>query len=258
VVADLTPELETLAAIAGAIPYPSLLLAEAHVAITRRILSVIPDHALQLRANWLHMFGVALFQVGRPSEGLPVSEEAVKIRRELASRDTDRYRPDLAVSLFNRGIRFSELDRLAEAVPVTAEAHQIRRELTSRYPERSTHQIGRHQKRVIPEPEAPAGGVNAHCRSDPLNANYTQSQVIGVTVEVRRVPKEASNSQDLRIGGSCDLLTSGAGHRPASAPGRAAARAPGLVHHGGTRFHLDRYTYRLPDIATLVTDERLH
>lgn len=51
------------------------------------------------RARWLSTLGVTLSQLGRPAEALPVTEEAVVIRRELATASPDRYRPDLAVSL---------------------------------------------------------------------------------------------------------------------------------------------------------------
>ena len=42
-------------------------------------------------------------ELGRPTEALPVTEEAVAIRRELADASPDRYRPDLAQSLGNLG-----------------------------------------------------------------------------------------------------------------------------------------------------------
>jgi hypothetical protein len=38
-----------------------------------------------LFARWLDALGVALFQLGRPAEALPVTQEAVTIRRELAA-----------------------------------------------------------------------------------------------------------------------------------------------------------------------------
>ncbi|WP_285620212.1 tetratricopeptide repeat protein [Actinoallomurus iriomotensis] len=143
VVADLTSDLDTLTAIADAIPYPTILLAEANVAITRRILGLLPAEAVPLHGRWLTRLGVALSQVGRPAEALPVTEEAVAIRRELAAAYPDRYRPDLARSLSNLGVGFSELGRPAEALTVAEEAVTIYRELAAAYPDRYRPDLAR-------------------------------------------------------------------------------------------------------------------
>ncbi len=71
-----------------------------------------------------------------PADALPVTEEAVAIRRELAAAYPDRYRHDLAISLSNLGNRFSELGRPADALPAEQEAVTIRRELAAAYPDR--------------------------------------------------------------------------------------------------------------------------
>ncbi|MFI7035042.1 tetratricopeptide repeat protein, partial [Microbispora rosea] len=73
---------------------------------------------------------------GRPADALPVDEEAVEIRRELAATYPDRYRHDLAASLTNLGITYSEVGRPADALPVTAQAVAIYRELAVQQPER--------------------------------------------------------------------------------------------------------------------------
>ena len=136
IIADLPPDLVLLTTISNVIPYPSLALAEADLAVTRRILAVLgpgdtPDHA-----RWLTWLGTALAQTGRPSEALPATQEGVEIYRELADAYPDRYRPDLAASMSNLGIRLSELGRPAEALPVEQEAVEIRRELADAYPDR--------------------------------------------------------------------------------------------------------------------------
>ena len=136
VVADLPDDLELLTAISDAIPYPSATLAEADLAVTRRILQVLPTGDQGLRARWLSWLGTTLAQTGRPAEAVPPTEEAVQIRRELAAADPDRYRPDLAKSLSNLGNRFYELGRPAEALPPTQQAVQIRRELAAADPDR--------------------------------------------------------------------------------------------------------------------------
>ena len=136
VVAGLPPDVELLAAISAAIPYPSAALAEADLAVTRRILQVLPAGERELRARWLSWLGTTLAQTGRPAEALSAEHEAVGIRRELAAADPDRYRSDLASSLSNLGVSFSELGRPAEALPVTQEAVGIRRELAAADPDR--------------------------------------------------------------------------------------------------------------------------
>ena len=135
VVARLPGDMELLAAIAGGIPYPSAALAEADLAVTRRILQVLPDGTPGLRARWLNWLGITLSQTGRWAEALPATREAVKIYRELTAANPDQYRPDLATSLSNLGVRFSALGRLAEALPAEQEAVEIRRELAAANPD---------------------------------------------------------------------------------------------------------------------------
>jgi tetratricopeptide (TPR) repeat protein len=137
VVDNLDAPVETLIAIASAIPYPSLSLADAHLAISRRIIATFAsDTSPAMRATWLNMLGMSLAQVGRPAEALPPTEEAVGVYRELAEAYPDRYRPDLALSLSNLGVAFSALGRPAEALPPTEEAVGVYRELAEAYPDR--------------------------------------------------------------------------------------------------------------------------
>ncbi|MEV4581891.1 tetratricopeptide repeat protein [Nonomuraea jabiensis] len=128
---------ETLIALYEALPYPSLLLAEAHALLARRILdSAPPDAGSGERARWLSSLGIHLTALGRPADALSVTEEAVTLRRKLAAAYPDRYRPHLANSLLNLGEALSELGRLADALPVTEEAVTILRELAETYPDR--------------------------------------------------------------------------------------------------------------------------
>jgi tetratricopeptide (TPR) repeat protein len=137
VVADLDAPLDTLVAIANAIPYPSVLLANADAVISRRILDKLPTDAPRNEsATWLTTLGTRLAQIGRPADALPFTEEAVAIRRELAAADPDRYRPGLAQSLSRLGVRYSELGRPADALPSAEEAVAIRRELAAADPDR--------------------------------------------------------------------------------------------------------------------------
>ena len=136
VVAGLPADVVLLTAIADAIPYPSAALAEADLAVTRRILEMLPADDPGLRPRWLSWLGVTLAQTGRLAEALPPTQEAVAIRRELAEAYPDRYQPDLAASLSNLGGRFWELGRPAEALPAQQEAVAIYRELAEAYPDR--------------------------------------------------------------------------------------------------------------------------
>ncbi|WP_146778811.1 tetratricopeptide repeat protein [Actinomadura craniellae] len=143
VITDLPEDLPLLSAISNAIPYPSLALAEADLAITRRILDALGPGRTAEHARWLTWHGTTLAQTGRPAETLSVTEEAVETYRELAVAYPDRYRPDLAGSLHNLGVVFSELGRSAEALSVTEEAVEIRRELAVAYPDRYRPDLAR-------------------------------------------------------------------------------------------------------------------
>ncbi|MFC7590283.1 tetratricopeptide repeat protein [Nonomuraea antimicrobica] len=128
---------ETLVALYEALPYPSVMLAEGHALLARRILDSTPaDAEARERARWLANLSLHLTDLGRPAEALPLIQEAVAICRELTAASPDRYRPDLAASLTNLGNCFSELGRPDKALPVTQEAVTIRRELTAASPER--------------------------------------------------------------------------------------------------------------------------
>jgi tetratricopeptide (TPR) repeat protein len=74
------------------------------------------------RARWLNAVGVALSQLGRPAEALPVTEEAVAARRELAAASPDRYRPDLARSLTSLAAILDALGRTDEAEKIQNDA----------------------------------------------------------------------------------------------------------------------------------------
>jgi hypothetical protein len=69
--------------------------------------------------------GVRYSALGRPADGLPVTEEAVAIRRELAAAMPDRYRPDLARSLRRIAGIYEDLGEAAKADAIRAEATQI-------------------------------------------------------------------------------------------------------------------------------------
>jgi tetratricopeptide (TPR) repeat protein len=86
----------------------------------------MPDRYRPHLAASLSNLGVRFSELGRPAEALPVTQEAVTIRRELAADMPDRYRPALAASLSNLGIWFSALGRNSEASAAREEALAIR------------------------------------------------------------------------------------------------------------------------------------
>ena len=136
VVVRLPGDIRLLTAISNAIPYPSAALAEVDLAVTRRILQVLPSGNLGLRARWLNWLGVTLAQTGHPAEALAPAQEAVDAYRELAAADRDQYRAELAASLTNLGVRFSELGLPEEALTAEQTAVDAYRELAAADPDR--------------------------------------------------------------------------------------------------------------------------
>jgi tetratricopeptide (TPR) repeat protein len=143
VVAGLPADVGLLTVISDAIPYPSTALAEADLAITRRILDALPAGNPGLQARWLNWLGTALAQTGRFAESLPAKQEAVRIRRELAVGDPGRYRADLAGSLADLGAFFSRLGRQDTAFAFMQEAAEIWRELAAAVPGRYRADLAR-------------------------------------------------------------------------------------------------------------------
>jgi len=142
VIVGMQEPLETLTAIFNAIPYPTVVLAPAAVALGQQIASGLPaDTAPEVRARWLASLAVRLSGLGRYTDALGVAQEAVAIRRELAAGSPDQQGPDLALSLTNLGEILSKLGRAAEALAVTEEAVAIRRELPAANPDQNRRDL---------------------------------------------------------------------------------------------------------------------
>jgi tetratricopeptide (TPR) repeat protein len=135
VVAGLPADLGLLVTIKGAIPYPSAALAAADLAVTRRILDLVPPGLSDLRAAWLEWLSISLSQTGQFDQARSAAEESVAIFRELASADPD-HDPALGHSLISLGICFSELGDMTKALSATEEAVSIYRGLSVPYPDR--------------------------------------------------------------------------------------------------------------------------
>ncbi|NOZ28469.1 MAG: tetratricopeptide repeat protein [Chloroflexi bacterium] len=114
-------------------PERTLAHREMLVGLYQAFLAVTRDEAEQ--ARWRSNLGVALSALGRREAALQATEEAVKIRRDLARRNPDAFLPDLAMSLNNLGNRLSELGRREAALRATEEAVERYRDLACRNPD---------------------------------------------------------------------------------------------------------------------------
>jgi hypothetical protein len=126
-----------LIAALDALPYPRPVWAQAGAAICDRILAQLgPATDQGIRAYWLNSQSAWLWLAERQREAVSAAEEAVAIRRELATQAPDRYLASLALSLSYLGIQYAGLDRKADAVKVTQEAVGVRRRLAAADPKR--------------------------------------------------------------------------------------------------------------------------
>ena len=71
--------------------------------------------------------------MGRRQDALALTEEAVRLRRELAETNP-AFLPDLADALTNLGVRYSEVGRRQDALAPAEEAVQLNRELAETNP----------------------------------------------------------------------------------------------------------------------------
>ncbi|WP_131732659.1 tetratricopeptide repeat protein [Actinomadura formosensis] len=119
------------------LPETSVSLAHLSAAITailtdlfRALVALNHDAYLADLAMSLNNHALRLAETGRRAEAVPVSQEAVTLRRELTDLNRDAYLPNLAASLNNHAALLAETGRRAEAVPVSQEAVTLYRELT--------------------------------------------------------------------------------------------------------------------------------
>src|ERR1700724_3463926 len=78
---------------------------------------------------------VAVWARREQVDALAAIEQAVELRRELATSQPDAFRPDLAMSLNNLSNRLGELGRREEALAAIEQAGEVRRELASSRPD---------------------------------------------------------------------------------------------------------------------------
>lgn len=136
VITGLEAPRETLISIANAIPYPSVALATASVAVNRRILELTPAEAHPAEhARRLSALSLALSQAGNYEEADSLEREAVSAWRDLSGESVRLYRADLAASLVNLGLWHSEIGLWQEAVEAAEESVGIFREEIVDHPE---------------------------------------------------------------------------------------------------------------------------
>jgi tetratricopeptide (TPR) repeat protein len=124
---------ETLIAVANSIPFPSLALAETDASLTSRIAATYPAGTTE-RASWQETSSTLLAAIGRPEDALAAAEEAVTIRRDLASARPEAFLPDLAMSLDSLSGCLSALGRREEALAAIEEAVATYRDLAGARP----------------------------------------------------------------------------------------------------------------------------
>jgi DNA polymerase III delta prime subunit len=144
VVVDVPTEWDELVRVKEAIPYPTLTLANADLAVVQRIVGQMPQGTDEVvRAYWLRHLGTALSEVGRQAEALAPSLEALEIYRRLAESDPQRHLGDLAASLRELGTRFWGLGHSEDALTPVRESVEIYRRLTATDPEAYLGELAR-------------------------------------------------------------------------------------------------------------------
>jgi tetratricopeptide (TPR) repeat protein len=136
---DVPVPLGALIGIADSMPFPSVALAEAHLAAVQRVQEALPrDTEPTAMARWSDRAGTLLSQLGRPTDGLAATQQAVAIWRKLAAASPGLYDADLAFSLNSLGIQFRALGRSANGLSHIQEAVAIYRELPRIIPGRDS------------------------------------------------------------------------------------------------------------------------
>ncbi|MFT3875157.1 MAG: hypothetical protein QM708_01820 [Propioniciclava sp.] len=133
VIETLTAPPEVLNSILNAIPYPSVKFAGAYAAVIARLLQQA-DSDVE-RARLLDHHSLALAQLGRRGEALTAINEAVRIRRHLATTQPDTFNPDLALALNNQSLWLANLGHREEALTAINKAVNLYRNLTTTQPD---------------------------------------------------------------------------------------------------------------------------
>lgn len=126
-----------LSVILNSLPYPSAGWAAAGAAVCAQICGQLPEGATPaLSAYWLNNLGARYWLASRQADALAATEEAVRLRRELAQTTPGRFRPALAASLNNLATQYFGLDRHDDAIDAVREAAELYRDLAAEDPDR--------------------------------------------------------------------------------------------------------------------------
>ncbi len=93
------------------------------------------------RANVLNRLGIAYRNLKCYDEAKTAYAEALKLRKELARKEPDRYTLDLAWTYNNLGVLYKQLDLPSEAEKMHFKAFALRRDLAKREPEKYTFYV---------------------------------------------------------------------------------------------------------------------
>ncbi|GLX11171.1 hypothetical protein Misp03_80970 [Microbispora sp. NBRC 16548] len=136
VLEDAPAAVADLQQIAEMVPYPTVALAAAAVAVTRRVRDLLPVGIDQTQiAEWSSKFATVLAQVGRREEALEAVTEAVTVYRSLAETRPDAFQPDLAMALNNQATCLSNLGQREKALTAIEEAIKLYRTLAKTRPD---------------------------------------------------------------------------------------------------------------------------
>jgi tetratricopeptide (TPR) repeat protein len=134
VLSDTPVTREMLYKIEEKIPYPTTVLAEAAVVVTRRILDTLPEADIVETARWGLRLGVVLAQAGHADKALVQLEAAVNDYCALVEADRERYLPGLAGSLLHLGVQYVEHGRHTDSLPYTQQAVAYYQQLAVNHP----------------------------------------------------------------------------------------------------------------------------
>ncbi len=130
VLEDVPVGTEDLQRIAEQMPYPTVALASAGAAATRRVRELLPADADPADlARWSGKLATVLTQLGRRDEALEAATEEVGLYCGLVGGRSDAFLSHLAASLSNQSTCLSDVGRRDEALEAATEAVGIYRGL---------------------------------------------------------------------------------------------------------------------------------
>jgi tetratricopeptide (TPR) repeat protein len=135
IIADLKAPHEVFTSIANVMPRETLVLAEANVALSRRVMDTLPAAVHPLVRAWrLENLALALSGTGRSAEALPLIEQAVAIFRSLGAADPEHFGFFIPGALGNLGQCLLSVRRPEDALNADQEALLLFRGLAAADP----------------------------------------------------------------------------------------------------------------------------